>query len=143
MCANGSKKAAQTLHAVTSTWSSCVELPIQRMFLGISAALNLKIFGVNAIDAYAHSPALDTNTYLSVNEAYKEWWNETCSSRSKSLINWKFVLPVQHCLQGHLESGKQWMRFIDNILINKMGFRTTTNDCCIYWKLMADGEPVY
>ena len=35
------------------------------------------------------------------------------------------------------------MRFIDNILINEMGFRTTTHDRCIYRKLMADGEPVY
>ena len=128
MCANGSKKAAPTLHAVASTWSSCVELPIQRMFLGISAALKLKIFGADAIDAYAHSPAPDTKTYLSVNEAFKEWWNETCSSRSKPPITRKFVIPVQHCLQGHLESGKQWMRFIDNILINEMGFRTTTHD---------------
>ena len=143
MCANGSKKAAPTLHAVASTWSSCVELPIQRMFLGISAALNLKIFGADAIDAYAHSPAPDTKTYLSVDEAYEEWWNETCSSRSKPPITRKFVIPVQHCLQGHPESGKQWMRFIDNILINEMGFRTTTHDRCIYRKLMADGEPVY
>ena len=143
MCANGSKKAALTLCAVASTWSSCVELPIQRMFLGISAALNLKIFGADAIDAYAHSPAPDTKTYLSVDKAYEEWWNETCSSRSKPPITRKFVIPVQHCLQGHPESGKQWMRFIDNILINEIGFKTTTHDRCIYRKVMADGEPVY
>ena len=97
MCATGSRKAALTLHAVASTWSSCVELPIQRMFLGISAALNLQIFGADAIDAYAHSPAPDTKKYLSVDKAYKEWWNETCSSRSKHPITWKFVIPVQHC----------------------------------------------
>ena len=40
MCANGSKRAAPGLHAVASTWSSCVELPIQRLFLGISACIS-------------------------------------------------------------------------------------------------------
>ena len=34
MCCNGSKHAAPQLHAVASTWLSCVELPIQRLFLG-------------------------------------------------------------------------------------------------------------
>ena len=41
MCCNGSKRAAPQLHAVASTWSSCVELPIQRMFLGMCADINL------------------------------------------------------------------------------------------------------
>ena len=77
MCANGRKKAAPTLHAVASSWSSCVKLPIQRLFLGISAALNLIVYGADAIDAYAHSPASDAKTYLSVDNAYEEWWNLT------------------------------------------------------------------
>ena len=105
MCANGSKKAAPTLHAVSSTWSSCVELPIQRLFLGISAALNLTVYGANAIDAYAHSDAPDDKTYLSVDDAYEEWWNSTAKERDKPPITRKFVLPVRHCLQGHPLSG--------------------------------------
>ena len=42
------------------------------------------------------------------------------------------VLPVHHALQGHPESGKMWMKMIDDILINQLGFRTTTHDYCIY-----------
>ena len=38
------------------------------------------------------------------------------------------VLPVNHTLQGHPESGKMWINMIDNILINQLGFRTTTHD---------------
>ena len=72
MCVNGSKKAAPTIHAVASTWSSCVELSIQRLFLGISPALNLIVCGADAIDAYDHSPAPDAKTYLSVDNAYEE-----------------------------------------------------------------------
>ena len=43
MCFNGSKNAVPNLHAIASTWSSCVHLPVQRLFLGICAALELNI----------------------------------------------------------------------------------------------------
>ena len=50
------------------------------------------------------------------------------------------VLPVYHALQGHPESGKQWMNMIDNVLIKEMGFRTTTHDRCIYRRITSDGK---
>ena len=59
MCCNGSKKAALELHTVTSTWSSCVEFPIQRLFLRICGDLGLTVFGGDTTDAYVHSPALN------------------------------------------------------------------------------------
>ena len=49
------------------------------------------------------------------------------------------VLPVKHALQGHPESGKMWMKMIDNILIKELGFRTTTHNRCIYLQ-EKDGE---
>lgn len=64
MCCNGSKKAVPALHTVASTWSSCVELPVQRIFVGISAALNSTIFGGDVTDAYANANASDLPTYL-------------------------------------------------------------------------------
>ena len=39
MCCNGSKNTAPQLHAVTSTLFSCLELPVQRLFLCIAADL--------------------------------------------------------------------------------------------------------
>ena len=69
MCCNRSRASAPQLHAVASTWSSCVSLPIQRLFLGMCADLGMIIYGGDATDAYAHSPA-PNNTYLSVNDAY-------------------------------------------------------------------------
>ena len=63
ICCNGSKKAVPQLHVVASTWSSCVELPLQRLFLGICANAGLTIYGGDATDAYAHSPS-PNNTYL-------------------------------------------------------------------------------
>ena len=71
ICCNGSKCAAPKLHAVASTWLLCVELPIQRLFLGMCAHSGLTIHGGDATDAYRHSPA-SNNTYLSVDDAYAE-----------------------------------------------------------------------
>ena len=137
MCCNGSKKAAPQLHAVASTWSSCVELPVQRVFLGIAADLGLTVYGGDATDAYAHSPA-PSDTYLAIDDAYADWYKDTFGKE----INRRYILPVKHCLQGHPESGKMWMHFIDNILIKEMGFKTTTHDRCIYWTV-RDGEVIY
>ena len=41
------------------------------------------------------------------------------------------MLPVLHSLQGHPESGKMWIKLFDQILINELGFKTTTKDRCI------------
>ena len=127
MCCNGSKKAVPQLHAIASTWSSCIELLVQRLFMGLCADMGLTIYGGNATDAYAHSPAPNDN-YLAVDDAYADWYYK----KKGEHISKRMVLPVRHALQGHPESGKMWMKMIDNILINQLGFRTTTHDCGIY-----------
>ena len=50
------------------------------------------------------------------------------------------VLLVNYALQGHSESEKQWINMIDNILIQKMRFSTTTHDWCIYCRVTSDGK---
>ena len=127
MCCNGSKKAVPQLLAVAITWSSYVELPVQRLFLGICADAGLKIYGGDATDTYARSPAPKIR-YLQVNDAYAEWYN----NKFKDKINKRMVLPVHHALQGLPESGKMWMKMIDKILISELGFCTTTPNRCIY-----------
>ena len=134
MCCNGSKKAAPQLHAVASTWSSCVELPVQRMFMAIAAHLNLPIYGADCIDAYAHADA-PSDTYLTIDEAYSDWYEKKFGRR----IDRRQVLPVHHALQGHPESGKMWMLLIDKVLIKDFGFHTTTHDRCIY-RRVVDGK---
>lgn len=52
MCCNGSKNAESQLHAVASTWSSSVELPVQIILLGIAADLGLTVFASDTTDAY-------------------------------------------------------------------------------------------
>ena len=137
MCCNGSKQAAPQLYAVASTWSSCVELSVQRVFLGIAANLGVTVFGGDTTDAYDHSPA-PNDTYLAIDDVYAYWYKDTTGKD----INQCHVLPVYHCLQRYPESGKMWIHFIDNILINEISFKTTTHDCCIC-RTVWDGEVIY
>ena len=73
-CCDGSKRAAPMLHALASTYSSCVEHPIQRLFFGIAAARNLRVYGGDAKDAYAHSPGPSIPTYVSIDGQYSDWY---------------------------------------------------------------------
>ena len=41
---------------------------------------------------------------------------------------WYHILPVQHALQGHPESGKLWERFLDKVLSLCHGFALTTHE---------------
>lgn len=41
MCFNGSKNATPQLDVVASNWSSCVELPVHRLFLWIAPTLGV------------------------------------------------------------------------------------------------------
>ena len=72
-CCDGSKRAAPGLHAVASTWSSCVEMPIQRLFPAIAASEGCTVCGADAMDAHAHAAATGAKTCLTCDDACREW----------------------------------------------------------------------
>ena len=78
---------------MVSTWSSCVELPIQRLFLGIAASKSLKLYGGDAKDAYAHAPRLTV-------EEREE--NHNSSSGGLQCVHWHASL----CLYQIAYSGR-------------------------------------
>ena len=78
---------------MASTWSSCVELPVQQLFMGLCADMGLTIYGSNATDAYAHSPA-PSHTYLAIDDAYASWYFKKHGEH----ISRRMVLPVNHVL---------------------------------------------
>ena len=127
MCGNGLKKADPCLHAVASTWSSCVELPLQQLFLGICANAGLTIYSGDATNIYVHSPS-PNDTYLQVEDMYAKWYN----NKFKEKISKRKVLPVKHAIQEHPKSRKIWIKMIDNILITEFGFKTTIHNRYIY-----------
>ena len=121
---------------MVNTWSSCVEFPMQRLFLALSAEHGLKIFGCDIRDAYAHTPAPYINTYLQVDDAYRNWYRKKFNED----IGKRMVLPIQNCLQGHPSSGHLYMKLIDKIL-GELGFTSTVHDRCIY-RAEIDGKLV-
>ena len=73
-CCEASKHATQLLHAIAKTYSSCVEQPIQQMFVALSAELGHELFSGDAIDAYVHSPPPETPTFVQIDDTYANWY---------------------------------------------------------------------
>ena len=128
-CCDGSPRAAPILHGLITTYSSCVEQPIQRMFFSLAAQLNYRVYAGDAKDAYAHSPPPDIPTFVSIDDQYAEWYEWKFGQK----LDRSMVLPVLHALQGHPESGRLWERHINSILFSKeLNFKNTTHDKTIY-----------
>ena len=83
------------MHALSLTYSSCVEHPVQRLFLAIAADLDLKLYGGDAKDAYAHSPGPELPTYMSIDDQYADWYK----FKFGKTIDRKQILPVLRDLQ--------------------------------------------
>jgi len=125
ICCDGSPQSAPLLHGIASTYSSCVEQPAQQLFFALAARENYRVYGGDAQDAYAHSPPLETPTFVSIDDAYADWYEH----RFKKKLDCCLILPVLHGLQGHPESGKLWEKHITAILRSpQFGFKSTTHD---------------
>jgi hypothetical protein len=108
---------------------------VQRLFFALAAHLNYKVFGGDAKDAFAHSPPPARPTYVAIDDAYAEWYFTRFGIR----LDRSHVLPVQHALQGHPESGKLWEGHISAILRSPtFNFQPTTHDKSIYRGLYND-----
>jgi len=124
-CCDGSPRSTPLLHGIPSTYSFCVEQPVQRLFFALAARENYRVYGGDAQDAYAHSPPPETPTFVSIDDACADWYEH----RFKKKLDCSLVLPVLHALQGHPESGKLWKKHITAILrLPQFGFKSTTHD---------------
>ena len=94
-----------------------------RLFMALTASLNMQILAADARDAYAHSSAPSVPTYVVIDDAYAEW----CFERNGVQLDRSMVLPVRHALQGHPEAGALWETHINHIL-TEVGFTSTTHE---------------
>ena len=102
-CCDGSPRAAPELK-LANTYLSCIEQPIMRLFFAICAKEGYFVIKVDATNAFANSPPPDQPTFVYIDKQYTDWYAVTYGidmSRDS-------VLPVQHALQGHPESGSLW-----------------------------------
>jgi hypothetical protein len=137
-CCDGSLRAASRLHAMAETYASCIEQPVFRLFLALSASLNYQIFGGDAQDAFAHSPAPNVPTFVAIDDAYSDWYFDKYGIR----LDRALVLPVLHALQGHPEAARLWEAHINAILKDpEFNFKVTTHEKNIYHATIK-GVPV-
>lgn len=112
-----------------------------RMFFALCANEGYFCIKVDATNAYANSPPPDQPTYVYVDQPYVDWF----LLRYGIDIPLDYVLPVQHALQGHPESGALWERFINKVL-HRHGFKSTTHERSLYngtydgWKMLISRQ---
>ena len=139
LCCDGSPRAAPVLHALAESYSSCIEVPIFRLFCALTASLNYTIFAGDTQDAYAHSPGPPVPTFLSINDIFADWYLK----KYGVTLDRSMVVPVRRALQGHPESGRLWEAHINGILTSpELGFRSTTHERNIYISHKFGPQPI-
>jgi Reverse transcriptase (RNA-dependent DNA polymerase) len=126
-CCDGSKRAAPQLQNAERTFASCVAQPGFRAFTSLAASLDMRVWFLDATNAYANSPGPQTPTYVYIDANYAAWY----AARHGVHLDRSLVLPVQHALQGHPEAGNLWESHINGILFS-LGFTTTTHERSLY-----------
>jgi hypothetical protein len=76
---------------------------------------------------------------MTVDDQFAEWWVER---KGSTPIPHGHVLPVNHALQGHPEAPRLWEKFINYVLVEKLGFTATTHERCFYFK-HVDNELIF
>ena len=125
-CCDGSPRAAPQLR-LAQTYASCVEQPCMRLFFALCTHANYTCLKVDATNAYANSPPPAQPTFVYVDDQFADWYER----RHGTKLSRDLVLPVQHALQGHPESGALWERFINEV-IHSYGFTSTTHERSLY-----------
>ena len=124
--ANGAPHLKGTI-TLANTYAACLEQAACRLFWAIAAIKNKRVFGSDAVNAFAEAPPPKSPLFLKVDDAYKNWYK----NKTGILLADNTYVKVMQAIQGHPESPRLWNLHIDSIL-SKMGFKSTTHEPCIY-----------
>ena len=98
------------------------------MFWSLAALNGMTVIGADAGNKFAETDLPEDPLFMSINDQYQRWWTKHLKKRP---IPKGYVLPIQHAIQGHLESPWLWKKHINTILRN-IGFKSTTHERYIY-----------
>ncbi|KAI2501677.1 hypothetical protein MHU86_12801 [Fragilaria crotonensis] len=98
-----------------------------RLFFALCAHEGYVSLKVDATNAYANSPPPNQPTFVVIDDQYADWY----LARHGTVVSREMVLPVQHALQGHPESGALWEKFVNSV-IARHGFTSTTHERSLY-----------
>ena len=89
-------------------------------------------------NAFQQAPPPTNQSYLEIDDTIYDWYLRKFGIKLNRL---KDVIPLFKNLQGLPESGALWEKMIEDILLNKMGFRNTTHERNLYIGVI-DGNKV-
>ena len=112
---------------LANTYSSCIEQPRMPLFFALCAHEGFISLKVDATNAYANSPPPDQPKFVYIDDQYADWY----LARHGIALSRNMVLPVQHALQGHPESGALWEKFVKSV-IARHGFRAMVHEQSLY-----------
>ena len=136
-CADGSIRSAPWLRSFINTYSSCIEMPCQRLFLALAAAMGYVLTVADTSNAFQQAPPPPYPCYLRIDEAYQDWYKHRYG---KDIDPDQYVIPVLKNLQGLPHSGNSWEVMINNILMNHLGFKNTTHERNLYRGTFEDQD---
>ena len=134
--ANGVPHLKGTI-TLANTYAACLEQAACRLFWSIAAIKNKKVYGADAVNAFAEAPSPKSLLFLKIDMAYKNWY----FNKTKIHLPENSYVRVFQAIQGHPESPRLWNLHINSILL-KIGFKHTTYEPCIYIKY-TQTETIY
>ena len=137
-CLDGSRRAAPWLRNVVQTYSSCIEVPCFRAFVGACANRGHRIYFGDVDNACQQSPPPSIDCFLEIDDTIEDWHQHRFGI---TLDRKNQVIPLFRALQGHPEAGVLWERMANDILINKMGFANAAHEKNLC-QGFVDGQPV-
>jgi hypothetical protein len=90
-------------------------------------ALNYLLYGGDAQDAFAYSPAPKVPTYVRIDDTFADRYHHHFGKT----INCHQVLAILHALQGHPKAARLCEEHITKSL-HDLGFKSTTHEHNIY-----------
>ena len=127
---NGGERYGKAV-TMAETYATFVAQPACRLYWAITASEGLISIGADAGNAFAEAPPPVEPFYMAIDDQFNEWWVECLGNAP---IPSGYVLPVQHALQGHPESPRLWESHIHTILVDRLQFKPTTHEKCLYSK---------
>ena len=84
------------------------------------------------------APGPDEPFYMVVDAQFQHWWT-VCKKQDP--IPAGYVVPILRNLQGHPEGPRLWNKHADQ-LIRSLGYKQTTHEPCLYYKMNDNGRLV-
>jgi hypothetical protein len=103
----------------------------------LAALNNMQVLRADAGNAFEEALPLVQPFYMAIDNQFWPWWTEHMNGKP---IPKGYVLPINHTLKGHPKVPQLWEKHIIKIL-NKLGFKSTTHEKCIY-QTKIDGKKV-